>query len=524
MLNLLLGTNFWRLVIVLLMGFASGLPLALSGNTLQAWLSADGIDIGTIGFFTLVGLPYTFKFLWAPLIDRFDIPYLSRRKGWLIITQCGIGVTLLALASRNPHDNINLFGYLALCVAVFSATQDIVVDAFRTDMIEAKQRGIAAALYVFGYRLAMILSGGIAFIWADTIKGNGWAWSKIYLIMAYIMFAAAAISAVFLPEIKSQITRKKTEVKNDLLGFLGVMIAVVIGYLFTTKLANPLAFKALTHWFPADPASTTNNLKVWSDLTGLLFGLVLTIPLTWYASILCKYETLNTSLKNYFSLKGSLEILIFIILYKLGDAFAGSLLTPFLLNGAGFSSAEIGVANKVIGIWLTIAGALMGGTLMIKLGLYRSLMSFGILQLLSNLGFWMVAIKGKGAWGEILLPAFDWVFVSLKEQTSIDLLLIFAVATENITGGMGTAAFVALLMSLCNQKFTATQYALLSAFAAVGRVWVGPLAGAIAVSSGWPTFFIISSVFAAPGLYLLFRLKSTIKELETPRNINLLDD
>ena len=198
--------------------------------------------------------------------------------------------------------------------------------------------------------------------------------------------------------------------------------------------------------------------------------------------------------------------LALIILYKLGDAFAGALTTTFLLKGVGFAQAEIGVVNKVIGIWLTIVGALLGGALMMRLGLYRSLMLFGVLQLLSNLGFWLVAVEGKGAWGGFEMPAFDWPIVQLKEASQVDYLLLFAVAIENLSGGMGTAAFVAFLMALCNQKFTATQFALLSAFAAIGRVWVGPMAGVLTESIGWPSFFLFSTVMAVPGLYMLWPL------------------
>ena len=167
-------------------------------------------------------------------------------------------------------------------------------------------------------------------------------------------------------------------------------------------------------------------------------------------------------------------------------------------------------------MWLTIFGAILGGVLMVKLRLYRSLMLFGLLQTLSNLGFWMVSVLGKGAWGSFPLPAFDILIVSLKESTNVDWLLLFAVGLENLTGGMGTAAFVAFLMALCNQKFTATQYALLSAFSAVGRVWVGPIAGTMISLIGWPVFFIFSTIMGIPGLYMLRRLKPVIVELESP--------
>jgi PAT family beta-lactamase induction signal transducer AmpG len=300
---------------------------------------------------------------------------------------------------------------------------------------------------------------------------------------------------------------------------------VVVGYLFTTKLVAPFVENLLSMVFtPLDGVTVNPNLKKWSDMASLLLGIAFTLPLSWWTVKKAKFETLNISLSNYFSMKGAAQFLALIILYKLGDAFAGSLLTPFLLKGVGFAQAEIGVVNKVIGMWLTIIGAIVGGALMMRLGLYRSLFTFGFLQLLSNLGFWLVAILGKGAWGSFELPAFDLVIVTLKEASNVDWLLLFAIGIENLTGGMGTAAFVAFLMALCNQKFTATQYALLSAFSAVGRVWVGPLAGILTVSLGWAPFFIFSTLMAIPGLVMLYQLRHVIKALETPQGLVLSDD
>ena len=212
------------------------------------------------------------------------------------------------------------------------------------------------------------------------------------------------------------------------------------------------------------------------------------------------------------------------MLYKLGDAFAGSLLTPFLLKAVGFAAAEVGVVNKIIGLWLTIGGAIVGGALMLKLGLWRALLLFGVLQMASNLGFWWLAETGRGSLGALTVPAFDWGFVALAQPTPVDGGLLMVVAFENISGGMGTAAFVAFLMSLCNQRFTATQYALLSAFAAVGRVWVGPLAGVLAESIGWPLFFIVSTIAALPALLMLWWLRASVRALEVEPAGAALDD
>lgn len=520
----MLNRSTWRLIAVLILGFASGLPLALTGTALQAWLTVDNIDIATIGFFSLVGLPYTFKFLWAPLMDRFEPPFLGRRRGWLVLTQVAIAGALLLMSSMSPSQSTQIFALIAVMVAFLSASQDVVIDAYRTDVLPAPERGLGASLNVFGYRLAMMISSGVAFIWADPVNGKGWSWPKVYMIMAAIMLVAAAISLFLLPSLPKSNVAPKSNAKNDILGFLAVVAAVVVGYQFTVHIANPIADKMMSPFFPPLAEGPDPNLKKWADLLALLFGMAFTIPLAWWASKKAKFETLNISLANYFSMKGATSFLALIILYKLGDAFAGVLMTPFLLKGVGFAQAEVGVVNKVMGIWLTILGALLGGALMMKYRLYKSLFIFGILQLLSNLGFWLVAVLGKGAWGGFSLPAFDIYIITLKEATHVDWLLLMTVAIENVTGGMATAAFVAFLMALCNQKFTATQYALLSAFASVGRVWVGPLAGTMVTSIGWPTFFIFSTIAAVPGMVMLYKLRSVIQSLEAPQGVSLADD
>jgi MFS transporter, PAT family, beta-lactamase induction signal transducer AmpG len=227
-----------------------------------------------------------------------------------------------------------------------------------------------------------------------------------------------------------------------------------------------------------------------------------------------RFDTLRQGLSNYFSQRGAWAFLAFIVLYKLGDAFAGSLMTPFLLKAMAYGSAEVGVVNKVIGIWLTIVGALAAGAMMLKLGLWRALFIFGVLQLASNMGFWWLAENGRGALPGVTLPAFDWGFVKLAKDTPVDGGLLMVITFENLSGGMGTAAFMAFLMGLCNQRFSATQFALLSAFASVGRVWVGPLAGVLAESIGWPAFFIVSTVLAAPALWLLWWLRAEVHALD----------
>jgi len=259
--------------------------------------------------------------------------------------------------------------------------------------------------------------------------------------------------------------------------------------------------------------TSSEPARRWLDLAVLLAGIVITLPLGAWAARAAKFETLIGGLSNYFAQPGAAPFLAFIVLYKLGDAFAGSLMTPFLLQGMHYGPAEVGVVNKVIGLWLTIGGALVGGALMLRLGLWRSLFVFGVLQMASNLGFWWLAVNGRGVLPGLVIPAFDWGFVKLAAATPVDGGLLLVIAAENISGGMGTAAFVAFLMSLCNRRFSATQYALLSAFASVGRVWVGPLAGVLVLSIGWPTFFVVSTLAALPALAMLLALRAAIEGL-----------
>jgi PAT family beta-lactamase induction signal transducer AmpG len=501
-----------RFLAVTLLGFASGLPLALTGQAMQAWLSAEGLDVATIGFLSLVGLPYTFKFLWAPLMDRFEPPGLGRRRGWLVLTQLLLAGALLLMAATPPAGATRAFALLAVAVAFLSASQDVVIDAYRTDLLPARERGLGSSLNVMGYRLAMILSGGVALIWTDPAQGGGLTWPAVYRLMAMVMIGAAAVSAVLLPRLP-RATAPRTLARHDVTGFLAVLAAVAVGYLLSDRFALPLAQALLAPLWSGSALAPALQTK-WTELLALMLGIGFTLPLAAWAARQAQFETLLQGLRSYFGQPGAGAFLAFIVLYKLGDAFAGSLLTPFLLKAMAFSPAEVGVVNKLIGLWLTILGALVGGALMLKLGLWRSLLLFGLLQMASNLGFWWLAVSGKGVIPGLVVPAFDWSFIRLAQPTPVDGGLLLVVALENLSGGMGTAAFVAFLMSLCNQRFTATQYALLSAFAAVGRVWVGPLAGVLAESIGWPDFFIVSTLAALPALAMLWTLRASVRALE----------
>ena len=486
-----------RLAAVLLLGFASGLPLALTGQALQAWLTIDGVDFATIGFFGLVGVPYTFKFLWAPLMDRFEPPWLGRRRGWLVVTQCGLALTLFVMSGLSPSRQPMLFAQWAVLLAFLSASQDVVVDAYRADVLTDKaEHGLGASLHVFGYRLAMIVSGGVALIWADQWQ----SWPRVYSMMGSIMAGSAGLSLLLLPPVRGDSKPLASSAGREIAGFLAMLAGVFVGYYLARSALRLLGF---------DPDSANH----WIQLIFVMSEIAAALPLAWWFARLVRFETLNASLTAYFSQSGAALFLLLIVLYKLGDAFAGSLTTAFLIKGLEFSQAEVGIANKIIGIWLTILGAIVGGTLMLRLRLYRALLLFGILQLVSNFGFYMIAVLGKGAWGSVAVPPFDWIIVSLREAASLDFLLLTVVAVENITGGMGTVALVALLMALCNSRFTATHYALLSALAAVGRIYVSPVAGVLTETIGWQAFYLFSVAVALPGVVMVWWMRQPLRAL-----------
>lgn len=399
-----------RVAPLLLLGFSSGLPLALTSGTLQAWATVDNVSLQNIGFLTLVGTAYTIKFLWAPFIDRFVPPLLGRRRGWVFLTQWLLALSIAAMGFYSPSQNLQALALLAVLVAFLSATQDIAFDAYSTDVLRHEERAAGAALKVMGYRLAMVVSGGLALIIADQWLG----WSYTYVLMGLLM-ALASFATLWAPE-------------------------------------------------PEHIAKAPRNLQ----------------------------SAVVEPLREFFSRNGAWAILLLIVLYKLGDAFAGALSTTFLIRGAGFGVAEVGMVNKVFGLIATIVGALLGGSFMSRMGLYRSLMLFGILQAVSNFGYWVLAVTPPHLYS-----------------------MATVVAIENLCGGLGTAAFVALLMALCQARFSATQFALLSALSAVGRTYLaGPLTPVLVNHYDWPLFFVMTVVIALPGLYLLWLMRNLIKKLD----------
>jgi PAT family beta-lactamase induction signal transducer AmpG len=396
-----------RLLAVLLMSFASGLPFNLTGFSSQAWLASEGINVKTIGIFTLVGFPYTFKFLWAPILDRYLPPVLGRRRGWILIFQICLTVAIALMGFSSPTKALYVLAGLALLVAFLSASQDIVIDAYRVDAIPVSERGPAAAVQAFGYRTAAMLAGTVLVLIAAHSS-----WHLAFLMVACLM-AATTLGTLWAPE-------------------------------------------------PDSPGEAPRTL----------------INAVWHP------------LKDLISQKGALAFLLFVLLYKAGDAFALSLYSAFMIKGVGFSLDELSIAGKFNMTVSSMIGVALGGWAYMRWGTFKSLLIFGIGQALTNLLYTVLALAGRKVW-----------------------LLALATTLDTGVGGMGLAAFTAFLVSLCTKDFSATQYALLSAIASVGRTSLGAVAGFVVDKVGWANFFVVTCLTAVPGLILLVVLRAPIQEL-----------
>ena len=392
-----------RMLTALLMGFSSGLPLLLAtGSVLQAWLKETGVDLGTIGLFALVGLPYTLKFLWAPLLDRFTpVAMLGRRRGWLLLIQLTLMAAIVGLGFTDPARSLPLVTLAAFLVAFCSASQDIVIDAYRRESLADDEQGLGASLYVNGYRVGMLLSSGGGLILADFVP-----FSAVYWTMA------------------------------------AAMLPGLITTLFCVE--------------PPVPAGTPRTLR----------------------------DAVVQPFVEYFSRQDAGLILLFVLLYKVGEMMSSQMTTPFYLDLA-FTKTEIGTVVKLFGFWATVIGGLLGGVLILRLGLYRSLWTFGVLQAIGLIGFVILARLGHS------LPG-----------------LALAVSSENLFSGMATTAYVAFMANLTNKKFTATQYALLSSLMGIPRVIVNTPTGYLAEWLGWEGFFLFCMLSTIPGLWLLTRFRS----------------
>lgn len=394
-----------RLLSMLSLGFASALPLALTGSTLQAWFTQAGVSIVAIGALTLIGLPYNLKFLWAPVMDRFVPPFLGRRRGWICLMQIGLCVALFIMSALNPSGLPTAMGAIALVIAFLSASQDIAIDAYRTDVLLPEERGVGSAMFIFAARLAMLISAGLALILADRV-----GWQLTYEIMA-VLLASAAVATFFAPETSRAIQPPKK---------------------FVEAVVEPF--------------------------------------------------------KDLLQRESIVLILLFVVFYKFGDAFALSLMSNFLLRGLGFSLTDVGVAFKTFGLFATILGAFVSGLYYARLGLFRALLVFGLAQAFSNLMFMVLAIAGKNY-----------------------ALMVSAIFIEQFCSGMTTTVFMVFLMSLCHQKYSATQYALLSALFALGRVLIGPFAAMMVKYIGWTSFFGWSVILSFPGIVFLLLIRMKVQ-------------
>ena len=393
-----------RMLTALVMGFAGGLPLFLTSTVLQAWMKESGVDLGTIGLFALVGLPYTLKFLWAPLMDRYIPSLLGRRRGWLLIWQLFLTAAIGLLAFSDPSQLLMMTAVAALLLSFFSASQDIVIDAYRRESLSDDEQGMGAALYVSGYRIGILLATGGGLIMADYMS-----YQSVYLVMATVM----------------------------------------AGSIIATLLAKE---PEMNHGHPS-------TLR----------------------------EAVINPFKEYFTRKHAILILLFIFLYKVGDTMASQMTIPFYLE-LGFSKTEIGSIVKLFGFWATIGGTFLGGLMIMRFGIFFGLIWFGLLQALSTAGFAALAVIGYNP-----------------------VALGFVITFENLSAGLGTAAFIAFMASLTDKRFTATQYALLTSFMGMPRVFAAAPTGFMAESMGWFSFFIFCTLIALPGLLLLYWLDKRLQ-------------
>jgi len=387
-----------RMLVAFAMGFSAGLPLLLTLGVLQAWMTQAGVDLTWIGMITLVQIPYTWKFVWAPILDRFTPPFLGRRRGWLLVAQLFLTLSIALLGYSDPVQHPAMMVTAAILVAFFSATQDIVIDAYRREDLPDEELGLGSSMYIYGYRMGMLLASGGGLILADHMP-----FSRVYLIMA----------ACMLP---------------------GVL----------TTLLTPE---------PRISSGIPESMK----------------------------EAVFNPLVEYFSRENALWILTFILLYKIGDSMATAMTMPFYLD-IGFSKTDIGAVVKIFGTGATLVGAFLGGIVLLQLGINRCLWIFGLLQALSTACFAILARIGYS------LP-----------------LLSGVIAFENLSSGMGTAAFVAFMASITNKRFTATQYALLSSLIGIPRAVASAVTGVAAKLVGWESFFIACALAAVPGMLLLFK-------------------
>jgi PAT family beta-lactamase induction signal transducer AmpG len=391
-----------RMLICAFTGFTSGLPLYILIQLIPAWLRVEGVGLAEIGFFALVGFPYTWKFLWSPIIDRFTLPFLGHRRGWMFVAQLALLVSIAAMGFIKPELSIWTVAYLAAAVAFFSASQDIVLDAYRRELLPDAELGLGNVIHVQTYRLAGLVPGSLALILADHLP-----WHVVFVVVASFMA-------------------------------VGLILTLVI----QEAIANP------------SPPKTMR-------------------------------EAVIEPFREFIGRKGlrsAALILVFLFLYKLGDNMATALSSPFYID-LGFSLTQIGSIAKFASLIAAIAGGIIGGVVMIKLSINRALWLFGVVQILSILGFAWLAEAGANPWVLGIVVVFEYLGV-----------------------GLGTAAFVAFIARTTNPMFAATQFALFTALTSVPRIFANAVTGVIVEQIGWTNFFLLCTVVAIPGMLLLFKV------------------
>lgn len=400
-----------KMIAIMALGAASGFPNQITESAMQAWLKDSGVSLAMIGVLTYVSLPYLFKFLWAPLLDRYPLPFLGRRRGWTLVTQIALAAAIAAFAVQDPTVWLTPITVCAVAIVFFSATQDIVIDAYRTDVSQPAERGLAAAANNLGYRTSAYLASALVLIVADW--GLGW---RIGFLMLAAMMLCFCIATVLAPE---------------------------------------------PHYEHRSPRTLQESVVV--------------------------------PLRELLATPSAAALMLLVVLFKVGDAFALRLFTPFMMD-VGFSKTEIALVLKAVFVSSAIVGAILGGILMVRLGLLRSMLIFGVVQALSNFLYYALALTGKS------YP-----------------LMIVAVGIDNIAGAMGNIASVALIMALCDSRYSAFQYALLSALALTPRYVLGGPAGYIAQQGGWDMYYVVSVLLAVPGLLLVWLMRDKIQQLDQPR-------
>lgn len=456
-----INLSSYRILSILFLGFSAGVPLALTGATLSMWLSRLGIDVKTIGLFALVSIPFSFKYLWSSLFDYVPIPYFSKkfglRRSWLILIQILLILSIIALGFTSPVDNISVTALVALLVSFFSATQDIIIDALRIEVLKKEEQGMGATMYVYGYRIAMLVSGAGSLLLTDYIS-----WAMVFFVMS-LSIIVGMVAVIFLEESAHSRERFRNLPK------LNWSVNAVFSFIRTRKWLPSLLVIILAYYL-------LERFQV-SLINKMLFGVVV---IGWLYYKRKNLESiLPDPIKDFCKQQHWLYILLFVVFYKFADTLLISLQSKFYVD-MGFSNNEIAYITKGFGFFMTMAGLFAGGLIYYRLGTFKSLFLAGILQILSNLMFVLIA------------------------NTDHNLVVLSTViAAENFTGAISNVVIVAYLSSLCNIAYTATQYALLSSLSSVGRTILSAPAGYLVASFGWVNFFWITAIAGIPGIILL---------------------